>query len=68
MVLLWSKDIFYIGNNPNKDFVNIKKLGFRTIRVLKGMFSNLNKKTKFEAELNILSLVELKNIILNIGY
>ena len=62
------KDIVYIGDNPNKDFVNIKKLGFRTIRVLKGMFSNLNKETKFEAELNILSLVELKNIILNIGY
>jgi putative hydrolase of the HAD superfamily len=68
MVLLWSKDIVYIGDNPNKDFVNIKKLGFRTIRVLKGMFSNSNKETKFEAELNILSLVELKNIILNIGY
>ena len=62
------KDIVYIGDNPNKDFVNIKKLGFRTIRVLKGMFSNSNKETKFEAELNILSLVELKNIILNIGY
>ncbi len=53
MVLLWSKDIVYIGDNPNKDFVNIKKLGFRTIRVLKGMFSNSNKETKFEAELNI---------------
>lgn len=62
------KDIVYIGDNPNKDFVNIKKLGFRTIRVLKGMFSNSNKETEFEAELNILSLVELKSIILNIGY
>ena len=62
------KDIVYIGDNPNKDFVNIKNIPFRTIRVLKGMFSNSNKETKFEAELNILSLVELKNIILNIGY
>ena len=43
-------------------------MGFRTIRVLKWMFSNSNKETEFEAELNILSLVELKSIILNIGY
>lgn len=29
------EDIVYIGDNPNKDFVNIKELGFRTIRIKK---------------------------------
>lgn len=57
------KDILYIGDNPNKDFVNIKELGFRTIRIKKGMFSNITKTQDFEAELNIENLLELRNII-----
>lgn len=57
------EDIVYIGDNPNKDFVNIKELGFRTIRIKKGMFKNLTKIGDFEAELNIENLLELKNII-----
>lgn len=57
------EDIVYIGDNPNKDFVNIKKLGFRTIRIKKGMFRNLTKSKDFEAEINIQNLLELKNII-----
>lgn len=54
------KDIVYIGDNPNKDFVNIKKLGFRTIRVLNGMFSNVKKEKEFEAEIEISRLIYLK--------
>ncbi len=52
------KDIVYIGDNPNKDFVNIKKLGFRTIRINKGMFKNLIKDDKYEAEIIINELIE----------
>ena len=58
------EDIVYIGDNPNKDFVNIKKLGFRTIRIKKGMFSNLTKTEEFEAEIIIKNLQELINIII----
>jgi len=57
------KDIVYIADNPNKDFVNIKKLGFRTIRLKKGMFIDLIKTEDFEAEFTIKNLFELKNII-----
>lgn len=58
------KDIVYIGDNPNKDFVNIKKIGFRTIRIVQGMFKELEKPKEYEAELNIQRLAELKNIII----
>jgi putative hydrolase of the HAD superfamily len=57
------KDIVYIGDNPNKDFVNIKKLGFRTIRIKQGMFMSLKKTKEYEAEIDIKSLIELKKII-----
>lgn len=57
------KDIVYIGDNPNKDFVNIKKLGFRTIRIKQGIFMSLKKTKEYEAEIDIKSLIELKKII-----
>jgi putative hydrolase of the HAD superfamily len=30
------QDLIYIGDNPKKDFVNLKKDGFRTVRVMTG--------------------------------
>ncbi len=58
-------DIVYVGDNINKDFINIKKIGFKTIRVLNGMFKNEIKKECYHAQLDIESLKELKNIINN---
>lgn len=57
------EEIVYIADNPNKDFINIKKLKFRTIRIKKGMFKNLEKASEYEAEFNINSLLELKDIV-----
>lgn len=51
--------VFYIGDNPNKDFVGIKPWGFRTIRVLTGQYKNINVPSEFEAENKISSLTEL---------
>lgn len=51
--------VVYIGDNPNKDFVGIKPLGFNTIRVLTGHFKDLVKDSEFEAHCNIKSLDEL---------
>lgn len=56
-------DIVYVGDNPNKDFINIKKLGFRTIRIKKGMFADIVKSYEYEAELIIKELEDLKVII-----
>jgi len=59
-IMNWEKcdpsNMIYIGDNPNKDFVNIKKLGIKTIRVLTGNYKNLKLSKNFEAEITIRNL------------
>ncbi len=57
------KNIVYIADNINKDFVNIKKLGFKTIRLRNGMFKNIKKTQEYNAHIELDSLLELKKII-----
>ena len=52
-------DIIYIADNPSKDFVGIKPLGFKTIRLLKGRYKNVKKEKKYEAKFTIKSLSQL---------
>ena len=52
-------DVVYVGDDPNKDFVGIKPLGFHTIRVMKGRYRNLKKPKKYQSNLEINSLREL---------
>jgi putative hydrolase of the HAD superfamily len=54
----------YIGDNPKKDFVNIKKLGFKTIRIVQGMFKDITLDEHHEAHKSIHSLNELNDAIL----
>jgi putative hydrolase of the HAD superfamily len=58
-----NKDIVYIGDNINKDFVGIKPLGFKTIRILNGMFKNDSRPFEYEAEYVIDNLKCLQEII-----
>ncbi|MDF2667955.1 MAG: haloacid dehalogenase [Paenibacillus sp.] len=51
--------IIYIGDNPNKDFVGIKKEGFRTVRIMRGNFANLTMPPEYEADVRIESLNEV---------
>lgn len=51
--------VIYVGDDPNKDFVGIKPFGFRTVRVLKGRFGEVERSREFEAEHKINSLVDL---------
>jgi putative hydrolase of the HAD superfamily len=51
--------VIYIGDNPHKDFVGIKPLGFRTVRVMKGLHKTVEKPPEYEAEIRIASLEEL---------
>jgi putative hydrolase of the HAD superfamily len=60
-------ELIYIGDNPNKDFVCIKKLGFKTIRILNGRYKYVKKSKDYEAEVTINSLSEItKKLIRNI--
>jgi putative hydrolase of the HAD superfamily len=57
------EEIVYVADNVNKDFVQIKELGFRTIRIKQGVFANAKRPQKFQAEQEIESLLELKHIL-----
>lgn len=52
-------EVVYIGDNPNKDFVGIKPLGFGTVRILSGGFSEVKKPKIFEADRIISTLDDL---------
>ncbi len=52
-------NILYVGDNPNKDFINIKKLGFKTVRIRQGMFKDLQLDDEHEADFTINTLNEL---------
>jgi putative hydrolase of the HAD superfamily len=53
------RDVVYVADNPRKDFVGIRPLGFRTIRVRTGPYGNLPVRRGHDAELAIRDLDQL---------
>ncbi|BDH60829.1 HAD superfamily hydrolase [Lysinibacillus sp. PLM2] len=53
------KNIVYVGDNPTKDFVGIKPLGFRTIRIMTGQHKLIEMPEQYEAEIRVNDLLEL---------
>lgn len=58
-------DLVYIGDNPNKDFVNLNKVNAITIRVLQGDYALVEAKEDYDARLKINKLTDLKMLIKN---
>lgn len=58
----WTK-IVYVGDDPNKDFVNLNKVGAHTIRVLSGRFAKINLDSEYEARWRIKNLEELPALL-----
>jgi len=56
--------VVYVADNPNKDFVGIKPLGFHTIRVLTGPYATMKVEPEKDAERTILSLDQLTDSII----
>ena len=52
-------EVVYVGDNPRKDFVGIKPLGFQTVRILRGNYANVTADAAHEADRRIHSLDEL---------
>ena len=50
--------VVYVGDNPRKDFVGIRPLGFRTVRVLRGAHANVELDEAHEAEKRVRNLDE----------
>lgn len=57
------KEVVYIADNPYKDFVGIKPLGFKTIRVLTGQFREVKMSDQYEASVQIASLAKLMEVL-----
>ena len=59
------EQVVYIADNPNKDFVGVKPLGFKTVRVLTGQYTHVIKSSSYEADITIHSLAELNMKLLD---
>ena len=53
------EDLVYIGDNPSKDFVSLKKVNAKTIRILKGNYSKVIVPKEYNADYQINSIDEL---------
>lgn len=52
-------EMVYVADDPNKDFINLKPLGMRTVRVNRGRFKNIFLEDSHEAEFMIDNLDEI---------
>ena len=59
------KEVVYIGDNPNKDFVGIKPLGFKTVRIMRGAHKDVRLTKHHDAHIKISSLDELTEKVIN---
>ncbi len=63
----WEKvqpeQVFYIADNPRKDFVGIKPLGFNTVRVLTGQHKDIRLPEEYEADYRIASLTDFAGVV-----
>ncbi|MDZ7959728.1 MAG: HAD family hydrolase [Aulosira sp. DedQUE10] len=59
------KDCVYVGDNPVKDFVTAKNLGWLTVQICRqgGEYSQITMGESHEANFRVESLMELKNLI-----
>jgi putative hydrolase of the HAD superfamily len=57
-------ECLYVGDNPSKDFVTAKKLDWITVQICRegGEYSKIMPEKNYEANFQIKSLMELKNI------
>ena len=55
--------VIYVADDPTKDFVGIRPLGFRTVRVRTGRFAAAEAKKGFEAEFEIPDLASFPSLV-----
>ncbi|MDA4848645.1 HAD family hydrolase [Hoeflea poritis] len=58
----WS-DMIYVGDNPSKDFVNLNRIGARTVRVLTGIHRDRKASPEFDAQNTITDLDALPALL-----
>jgi putative hydrolase of the HAD superfamily len=56
-------ELVYVGDDPKKDFVNLKPLGVTTVRVLTGRHAKTDVSEEFDAEFSISSIDNLDKVL-----
>lgn len=59
-------EVVYIADNPRKDFLGIKPLGFQTVRVMQGQHRDVVVNKEYDAAYSINSLKQLDEDFLNL--
>jgi putative hydrolase of the HAD superfamily len=63
-----TSEIIYFGDNPHKDFIGLKPLGFKTIRLKRGSFSNITLDKSHEAHMTFNNFNEItKNTLISLA-
>ncbi|MDO8429803.1 MAG: HAD family hydrolase [bacterium] len=57
------EEAVYIGNNPYKDFIGARRVGLKTIRILRGDFKFLKLNKKYEADYCLQNLKNLPKLL-----
>ncbi len=60
-------DLVYVGDDPNKDFINLRKAGAKTVRIKQGRFRRIQLSQDYEADFEIIKLTQLPKIIYNLS-
>lgn len=58
--------MLYVGDNPSKDFVNLKPLGVHTIRVLTGNYKMTQCSSEYDASYKINDLSQFNSLLMNL--
>lgn len=58
----WSRMV-YVGDNPNKDFINLNVMGAHTIRVKTGAYAEVKAEVGFDAKYTISDLEQLPTLL-----
>lgn len=57
------EQVVHVGDNPHKDFVGLKPLGFRTVRLLRGAYAGIRVAEAYDADVSIRTLDELDGVL-----
>jgi len=56
-------ETIYVGDNPYKDFVNAKRIGMHTVRIMRGQYKNININKEHDSHFRIDNLNELFGVV-----
>ena len=52
-------EMIYVGDNPFKDFVNLNKLGVKTVRIMRGPYKDVMSNDQYDAKYHIKNLLQV---------